>query len=136
MAGNVYVFNATPNAMLLILNNHIAASNVAGVQQSNGYAPNSVSIPRNPSSSDPGQAQFGGINVLIVSFPSGTSQTYPITIDPNDQQINNDLELYIFFNECVLVSPAGTASPQGQKTIQGQTLSAAHSATLRKQFAS
>jgi hypothetical protein len=134
MAGNVYVFNATPNAMLLILNNHIAAANVAGVQQSSAYAPQSVTIARNPSSGDSGQAQFGGINTLIVSFPSGTSQTYPIVIDPNDQQINNDLELYIFFNECVLVSPAGTASPQGQKNIQGQALSAAHAADLRKKF--
>jgi hypothetical protein len=123
MAGNVYVFNATPNAMLLLLNNHIAASNLAGTQQSSSYAPQSVSVLRNPASGDPGVAQFGGVNSLVVSFPAGTSQTYPIVIDPNNLQIDNDLQLYIFFNECVLVSPAGNATPEQQKNISGTSLS-------------
>jgi hypothetical protein len=135
MAGNVYVFNATPNAMLLLLNEHVAIVNLAGIQQSNGYAPQSVTVARNPASGNPGVAQFGGTNKLTVSFPAGTAQDYPIAIDPNNQQITNDLELYIFFNECVLVSPAGTASPQGQQVISGQSLPAAHAEEIRKKFA-
>lgn len=113
--GNVYVFNATPNSALLLLNDHILSPSLAGVQQSSSYAPSSVSAPRNPAAGNPGVAQFGGVNSLIVSFPSGSSQHYPVNIDSSnpDYSLQNDLELYVFYNEVVLVSPFGSASLPG-----------------------
>lgn len=117
MAGTVYVFNGTPNAMLLILNNQILTTNLAGIQKTSNYAPQQTTAPRNPAAGNPGNAQFGGSNTLIVSFPSGTSQTYPVNIDPNQIQIDNDLQLYIFFNVVILVIPGGSASSQGQQQV-------------------
>lgn len=66
MPGTVYVFNGTPNAMLLILNNHILTSSLAGIQKTTNYNPQQTTAPRNPSSGDPGNAQFGATNTLIV----------------------------------------------------------------------
>ena len=103
--GNVYVFNTTSNAMNLILNNHIVTGQLSGVTSSNGYAPTSLSIPRNPSSGNPGNATFGGQNNLIVSFPDGTAQSYTVNIDPSQIPITGDLQLYIFFNILVLLTP-------------------------------
>jgi len=119
--GNVYLFNATPNAMALILNNHVLAANVAGVQSSTSYQPSPNQVPRNSSTGNPGNATFGGTNVLIVSFPAGTSQTYDIDIDSNQVQIGNDMQLYVFFNQCVLVSPTGAGTSiviNGQASTQ------------------
>ena len=122
--GQVYVFNATPNAMVLLLNQHVLTLNLNGVQQSSGYAPQSIAVPRNAASGNPGVAQFAGINNLIVSFPSGTSQTYNVVIDPTQLQLGVDLQLYIFFNQVVLVSPSGSAGQVGQaQMLQGTALS-------------
>ena len=115
--GNVYVFNGTPNAMLLILNNAVLTSSLSGTAQSSNYVPNVVQVARNSATTNPGNATFGGENTLIVSFPSGTSQTYPVNIDPNQIQIANDLQLYSFFNEVVLVTPTGQANQNGQSTV-------------------
>lgn len=120
--GNVYVFNTTSNAMNLILNNHIVSGQLNGVTSSNGYTPTTLSIPRNPSSGNPGNATFGGQNTLIVSFPDGTAQSYTVNIDPSIIPITGDLQLYIFFNILVLLSPGVS----NQTVI---TASAAFSAT-------
>jgi hypothetical protein len=104
--GNVYVFNATPNTMTLLLNNHILKASVPGVQQSNQYTPTPLVVARNPAD-NPGVAQFGTNNTLIVSFDDGGSQQYPVPIDPNKIPITEDLQLYIFFNEVVLVDATG-----------------------------
>jgi hypothetical protein len=109
MAGNVYVFNATPNTMSLFLNQHLLKASVQGVQQSNSYAPTPISVPRNPAD-NPGVAQFGSTNDLVVSFDAGGAQDYTVPIDPNTLPITADLQLYIFFNEVVLVSPTGSGT--------------------------
>jgi len=118
--GSVYVFNATPNAMALLLNNHILSASTPGVQKSSSYQPSPQQVQRNPASGNPGNATFGGENTLIVSFLQGTSQQYPVTISA-DLQINNDLQLYIFFNEVVLVTPTGAGE---SSVIMGQALTA------------
>lgn len=105
--GNVYVFNATPNTMSLLLNSHVLKVSVAGVTQSNQYQPTPIVVPRNPADHS-GVAQFGTDNELIVSFDAGGAQEYSITIDPNEVAITADLQLYIFFNQVVLVSPDGS----------------------------
>ena len=115
--GNVYVFNGTPNGMLLILNNAVLTASLSGTAQSSNYVPNVVQAARNPSTTNPGNATFGGANTLIVSFTGGTSQTYPVNIDPNQVQLSSDLQLYIFFNEVVLVTPTGQANQNGQSTV-------------------
>lgn len=118
MAGNVYVFNGTPNAMALILNNTILTASLAGVTQSSNYVPQQVIVARNPSPGNPGNNTFGGQNTLVVSFTSGGgSQVYPVDIDPNLIPIGNDVQLYIFFNEVVLVSPTGQANQNGQSMV-------------------
>jgi hypothetical protein len=109
MAGNVYVFNATPNTMSLFLNQHLLKASVQGVQQSNSYAPTPISVARNPAD-NPGVAQFGSTNDLVVSFDAGGAQDYSVPIDPNVLPITADLQLYIFFNEVVLVTPTGSGT--------------------------
>jgi hypothetical protein len=115
--GNVYVFNATPNTMSLFLNNHLLKASVAGVLQANSYAPTPLTVARNPAPGDPGVAQFGTTNTLIVSFDAGGSQTYPVKVDANVLPITVDLQLYIFFNEVVLVTPTGSGEAA---VIQGE----------------
>jgi hypothetical protein len=109
MAGNVYVFNATPNTMTLLLNEHLLKASVQGVQSSNSYTPTAISVARNPAD-NPGVAQFGSTNALVVSFDAGGAQNYSVPIDPNALPITSDLQLYIFFNEVVLVSPTGSGT--------------------------
>jgi hypothetical protein len=111
--------------MALILNNTILTASLAGVAQANNYVPQQVIVPRNPSPGNPGNATFGGQNTLIVSFTSGGgSQVYPVAIDPNTIPISNDVQLYIFFNEVVLVSPTGQANQNGQSQVTfGHSLS-------------
>lgn len=118
MAGNVYVFNGTPNTMALILNNTILSLSLAGVQQSSNYAPQQIIVARNPATNS-NNATFGTDNTLIVSFSSGGggSQTYSVDIDPNVIPITNDVQLYIFFNEVVIVSPTGQANQNGQSQL-------------------
>jgi hypothetical protein len=105
-AGNVYVFNATPKAMDLYLNNHELARGVAGVKQSASYQPTANQAARSPASKSE-VAQFGSENELVVSFPIGGSQRYTVNIDPNQTPLEDDLQLYVFFNQVVLVSPTG-----------------------------
>jgi hypothetical protein len=110
--GNVYVFNATPNTVSLFLNSHMLKASVPGVQLSTQYTPTPTSVARNPADK-PGVAQFGSDNTLIVSFDAGGAQEYSIPIDPNQIPITADLQLYIFFNEVVLVTPTGA----GQQVV-------------------
>jgi hypothetical protein len=129
MAGNVYVFNATPNTMSLFLNQHLLKASVQGVQQSNSYAPTPISVPRNPAD-NPGVAQFGSTNDLVVSFDAGGAQDYSVPIDPNVLPITADLQLYIFFNEVVLVTPTGSGTAS---VINGTPTSASKLEELQAQ---
>jgi hypothetical protein len=104
--GNVHVFNATPNNMALILNNHVLAANIAGAQSAQNHQPSPSQASRNRADGNPGVTQFSGDNTLIVSFPDGTSQTYPVKI-PTSEVDDDDLQLHIFFNQLVLVTPSG-----------------------------
>jgi hypothetical protein len=128
MIGNVYVFNTTANAMNLILNNHLVPGQLNGVTSGNGYVPTSVSVQRNSSSGNPGNATFGGQNNLIVSFPDGTAQSYNVDINPSVIPITGDLQLYIFFNILVLLAPG--VSNQTVITAN-QTFSASEFANLK-----
>lgn len=126
MAGNVYIFNATAASMTLILNNTlVSATALSGATQSGSYVPNSIAVSRNSSSSNSGTSQFGGTNVLIVSY-SGTSQKFEVDIDPTANPIASDLQLYLFYNEATLVSQGGqgsTITGGSQVTITGTSVS-------------
>ena len=129
--GNVYVFNSTPNTMTLLLNNHILSASTSGVQKSSSYQPSPQQVQRNSASGNPGNATFGGSNELIVSFPAGSSQQYEVPV-PQDLQITNDLQLYIFFNQVVLVSPTGAGT---STVIEGTTLSDAQKEDMERLLA-
>jgi hypothetical protein len=133
MIGNVYVFNATPNDMTLLLNDHILDALLTGTQETSSYAPASTKAPRNAATGNPGTATFGSQNTLVVSFPDGTSQSYPVNINPDQPQIDSDLQLYIFFNQVVLVMPSGSGSEPGQSVIKGQPPSASDVAAMQEQ---
>ncbi|HYN84645.1 MAG TPA: hypothetical protein VER32_05285 [Pyrinomonadaceae bacterium] len=111
--GNVYIFNATPNQIGLFLNQY-PLNSINGVASTNAYAPNSQTVARNPSPGNPGVAQFGGQNSLLVNFPStgGQALVYTINIPSTTYNLSQDLQLYIFFDEVVLVS--GTTDATGQ----------------------
>ncbi len=129
MAGNVYVFNATPYQIPYLILNNFPSGSLQPIAQSSGYAAASVTIARNPSPGNPGLGQFGGKNTLVVDFTSGTSQQYPVNIDPNQMQINSDLQLYLFYSSAVLVGPLGAAT---QIVIQGQPLSSQQIEEIRR----
>jgi hypothetical protein len=129
-AGSVYYFNATPNAMLLLNNNHLLNANVAGIAKSGGYKAAGSSVLRD-SADHTNNKTFGTDNTLVVSFPDGGSQEYPVHIDPNSVQITNDVQLYIYFNQVVLVTPTG--SGQGsQLVIDGTPASERAHEAIRK----
>jgi hypothetical protein len=127
MAGNVYVFNATPNVMSLFLNEHLLKASVPGVLQANAYAPTPLTVARNPADHS-GVAQFGTDNDLTVSFDAGGSQDYSVPIDPNQLPITSDLQLYIFFDEVVLVTPTGSGQ---SSVIEGGATPAAKAEKLK-----
>lgn len=120
--GNIYIFNATPNQIGLFLNQY-PLNSINGVASTNGYAPNSQTVARNPSPGNPGVAQFGGQNSLIVNFPStgGQAQVYQVNINSQTYNLSQDLQLYVFFDEVVLVSGTSDTSDQpGQsQSIEG-----------------
>jgi len=115
--GNVYYFNATPNGMTLLLNNHLLNGNVAGVTKAGSYKPVGNSAARN-SADNSHNATFGTNNTLAVSFTAG-DQTYKFKIDPGVVAVANDVQLYIFFNQVVLVLPSGSGNDT-QQVIDGQ----------------
>ena len=115
--GSVYYFNATPYTVMLINNLHLLNAKVAGITQAGSYVPNGSSESRN-SADNSNDATFGTNNSLAVSYPHG-GQTYPVKIDPGQAQIGTDVQLYIFFNEVVLVLPSG-AGTGSQQVFQGQ----------------
>jgi hypothetical protein len=119
--GNVYVFNTYYNeGVTLVLNNYYVGNLSAATAGT--YAPTSTSVARNASPGNPGQAQFGGQNTLIVAYGSGgTSYSYNVSgISFSDVPAEHDLQLYIFYNLAVLVKEAA-ASPV---PITGSLLSA------------
>jgi len=119
--GNVYVFNTYYNeAVTLVLNNYYVGNLSAATAGT--YAPTSTSIARNASPQNPGQAQFGGENTLIVAYGSGgTSYSYNVGgISFSSVPAEHDLQLYLFYNLAVLVKEAA-ASPI---PITGNQLSA------------
>jgi hypothetical protein len=72
-----------------------------------------------PGSGNPQTANFGGQNVLIVSFPAGGSQLYNVNVNQTLQnQQGTDLQLYIFYTDAVLVSPGQQQdNPTGQSLV-------------------
>src|SRR5580704_15147993 len=131
MAGNVYVFNATPYQIPFLILNNFPAGTLAPIVQSSGYAAASVTVARNPSPQNPGNNTFGGQNTLIVDFTSGTSQKYQVNIDSNVMQINSDLQLYLFYSAAVLVAPSGAAT---QLVITGTPVSHKEIEEVRRKF--
>lgn len=134
--GNVYYFNSTPNTMLLLLNNSILNASLTGVAQTTSYVPAYGSAARNPAT-ESNNATFGQNNTLVVSFPGGGSQTYAVDIDPNQVQLTNDIQLYIFFNEVVIVTPGGQGNQSGQSggqqtAVKGEALSSEQEDALVK----
>ncbi|MFL6137454.1 MAG: hypothetical protein ACJ74O_06605 [Frankiaceae bacterium] len=120
--GDVYIFNATPNALLLIINNQPMYGRLAGILSSSGYAPNSIAVSRNSSPSNPGNNTFGGQNTLVVYVTGGGAQSYPVNIPTSEAQLGHDLQLYVFYNEVVLVLPSGSATdPFGSARVIGGT---------------
>ncbi|HYP40375.1 MAG TPA: hypothetical protein VEX13_08435 [Chloroflexia bacterium] len=117
--GNVYVFNATTNDMTLILNNHPISGTLSAAAQGSSYKPNVTTIARVPGSGNPQTANFGGQNVLIVSFPAGGSQLYNVNVNQTLQnQQATDLQLYIFYTDAVLVSPGQQQdNPTGESLV-------------------
>lgn len=115
--GSVYYFNATPNSMALLLNDHLLNASVAGVTKSGAYKPVGNSAARNPADHSHSKT-FGTYNTLTVSFDAG-DQTYKFEIDPSVVAVANDVQLYIFFNQVVLVLPSG-AGADSQQVIDGQ----------------
>lgn len=119
--GNVYVFNTYYNeGVTLVLNNYYLG--ILSAADPKSYVPKSMSVARNPSPGDPGEAQFGGQNTLTVAYGSGgTSYRYDVSkIAFSDVPAEHDLQLYLFYNLAVLVKEAA-ASPVA---ITGDQLSA------------
>ncbi|MFL6137136.1 MAG: hypothetical protein ACJ74O_04970 [Frankiaceae bacterium] len=123
--GNVYVFNGTPNNVSLILNNQPISGSLTGITSSSGYAPNSTTVARNASPGNPGNNTFGGQNALVVYFTGGGAQSYPVNISLGQAQLAQDLQLYVFYNEVVLVLPSGSATDPGgsAQVIKGTRIS-------------
>jgi hypothetical protein len=110
MAGNVFLFNTyATEGVTLFLNGYPLGTMPAAA--SGTYAPSSLSVPRNPSTGNPGQAQFGGSNSLVVSYgTSGNSIKYPIDgISYAEVPQEHDLQLYLYFNLAILVKESMAA---------------------------
>jgi hypothetical protein len=125
--GSVYVFNTySSEGLTLVLNNYPAGSLPAATAAT--YAPTSTSIIRNPSPGNPGVAEFGGQNTLIVAYGTGgTSYRYNVSgIAFSDVPQNHDLQLYLFYNLAVLVKESNAAPVP----IQGSQLSSQELAQL------
>lgn len=125
---NVYVFNTWNQALGLVLNGYPGGTLTAATTGT--YAPTSTAIARNPAPGNPGMAQFGGTNSLIVAYgSSGVAYTYPITgIAYSDVPSDQDLQLYIYYNLAVLVKQASAgpvATPGTQPSAEELELLAA-----------
>lgn len=130
---SVYVFNATRKKIGLILNDY-GLDSMAGTASSNSYVPNVQSVPRNPSGGNPGLGQFGGTNKLSVNFPNGggVAQHYEVDINSDTYPMTDDLQLYIFFSEAILVSISSQTN-EGQSTVlKGTPLTAAQSEAMNQ----
>jgi hypothetical protein len=123
---NVYMFNTYNNQANLNLNTWGLPNPLAAAAPPN-YTPTSTNRPRNPSKGNPGIAQFGAQNTLIVAFGTLDSPdaTYSYEIDGisyEDVPSSQDLQLYIFYNTIVLVkqSEAGPVIYQGEQASPEQ----------------
>jgi hypothetical protein len=111
--GSVYIFNTYVNEGLsLTLNNYPAGQLTAATAST--YVPTSTSIIRNPSPANPGVAEFGGQNTLVVAYGTGgASYRYDVSkIAFSDVPQSHDLQLYIFYNLAVLVKESDAAPVQ------------------------
>ena len=117
--GTVYVFNATPENVALILNNYLVVGGLAGVSQSTGYQAQSVQVQRS-ASPDPGGPEFAQRNSLIVATQSGQAYSFEVDIDPLQVQPAADLQLYVTFGSALLITPtgAGIAIQGGQPSAE------------------
>jgi hypothetical protein len=120
MPGQVYVFNAMPEPVTLLLNDHLVAVSIPGVSQADGYRASEVAVPRSPETV-PSSGTFGTQNVVVAAIAGGPAFTFQIGIDPTRVPPNADLQLYIAFGDALLVTghDAQTFSggPAGQEEL-------------------
>ena len=109
--GKVYIYNTTNQAIKVELND----TDLEGrIPPNNGREGEYLPVPspdavvdRSDASSTP-DAVFATTNTLEVKF-SGSSNKYPIEIDPGSFSTDIDLVLYIFYKHIVLVSTRNNA---------------------------
>lgn len=117
--GNVYVFNCTPYSMNIILDLAFPGPGnpTAANAQSTNYAPQSQIVPRSSAASSPGQAAFAGTTTMSVILGGvGQPMTYQVVIDNKAVRLALDLQLYVFNNMAILVTPDGSGTSQGSST--------------------
>ena len=122
---NVVIFNTTANSVQIVLNNAYPGTGpIAAVASTNSWAPNSQSIARSPAAGDPGTLAFGtSTRLSVLQGGSGQSTVYDVEIPQATNPLSVDVQLYVFYDRLVLVSPQST-SEQGLTTVvQGAKLS-------------
>lgn len=105
--GNIYVFNCMPDDIYLALNGK-NVRDVLPAFKSDGKTggPGTMATPfaRISADSIDGVAQFATNNTLEVTGDNVNEASYTIKIDPTDYDIDNDLALYIFDRNAVLIT--------------------------------
>jgi hypothetical protein len=97
--GNVQIFNATPYNVNLLVNEYVLGE-VPGAGGP-GYTPASIVAARAPGDVGAGP-QFAAKNTLIVAFEQ-TAVDFVVEIDPNQVPPNADVQLYLAFDNALLV---------------------------------
>ncbi|MDT3395910.1 hypothetical protein RKE29_04500 [Streptomyces sp. B1866] len=105
-AGKVYIFNATPYQVTMVLNNKAIMSPLNGIKVENEYKAEVKPVKRNPADHS-GTNEFGTYNTLAVSYDDGNPVPFPVTIYQSDHPIGQDLQLYLFEDQVTLVSKDG-----------------------------
>jgi hypothetical protein len=107
--GNVQVFNATPYSVTLFVNNYVLGR-VPGASGPS-YTPPSVVAVRTPGHLGPGP-QFGTESTVVVAFEQ-SAVDFTVTIDPNQVPINADVQLFLAFDNALLVLPNSSVAISG-----------------------
>lgn len=103
VTGKVYIFNTGTGEADLTLNN-TTIDPAKPVTKNDNYAQKNPVIIDRTSAGDPGRiAQFGTKNSLRVDYGIVTD-LYTITIDPSDFSAEDDLQLYLFRGNALLIS--------------------------------
>ncbi|HKR50518.1 MAG TPA: hypothetical protein VJT72_13270 [Pseudonocardiaceae bacterium] len=114
--GRIYVFNATPHDITLVLNRKsVPKSKLAGIEQEKGYVPNMVAVDRSEETTTD-KPIFATKNSLDVIF-EGVPYNFQVSIPPKDYPLAKDIQLYIFYNKVELVDGEGNAEEPPRKTL-------------------